>query len=127
MEGEISSPKALRESPRENRERSDQVVFVDAPSDSVGALGETVVELVLDVGWYDAEDVAERDIGAKGTGARLGEGSPPRPRRRRSFDFGFDKVGTCPTCAGIGAAGSVYDWRESAISKCWSCREIENR
>ena len=43
VEGEISSPKALRESPRENRENSDQVVFVDAPSDSVGALGEVVV------------------------------------------------------------------------------------
>ena len=127
MEGEISSPKALRESPRENRERSDQVVFVDAPSDSVGALGETVVELELDVGWYDAEDVAERGTVAEGTGARLGEGSPPKPRRRRSFDFGFDKVGTCPTCAGIGAAGSVYDRWESAMSKCWSYRQILDR
>ena len=57
-EGEMSRAKALRESPREMADWVEEVVLVDSPIDSVGALKVEVVPNE-DPGWRKWEEVAE--------------------------------------------------------------------
>ena len=94
----MSSAKASRESSLDQRETPVEVVFVDAPRDSVGALAvlvevcevrdkceEAVVD-VNDCGWTTVGCPSVRE-GTAGEGA-LGDASG-KPSLRRIFDFGL--------------------------------------